>query len=75
MGTQLQLAGSSNVLQPAVGHYQKFYFHQQQEALATHFDFTSFSTWSFLRFLTTTFLHQGCFGQDKLYSMAPNFVV
>ena len=37
----LQLAGSSNVLWPG-HHYQKFKFHLQQEALAAHFDFTSF---------------------------------
>ena len=35
------LAGNSNVLRPG-HHYQKFKFHQQQEAMATHFDFTSF---------------------------------
>ena len=41
------VAGNSNVLQPG-HHYQNFKFHQQQEALAAHFDFTSFSAWLFL---------------------------
>ena len=57
------LAGNSNVLRPG-HHYQKFKFHQQQEALAAHFDFTSFSAQPFFRFLATTFFHQGCFGWD-----------
>ena len=35
------LAGNGNALRPG-HHYQKFKFHQQQEALAAHFDFTSF---------------------------------
>ena len=57
------LAGNINVLQP--GHYyQKFKSHQQQEALAAHFDFTSFSAQPFLDSWPQLFLHQGCFGWD-----------
>ena len=41
------LAGNSNVLWSR-HHYQKFKFHQQQEALAAHFDFISFSAQPFL---------------------------
>ena len=41
------MAGNSNVLRPG-HHCQKILFHQQQEALAAHFDFTSFSAWPFL---------------------------
>ena len=52
--------GNSNVLQPG-HHYQKFKFHQQQEALAAHFDFTSFSAWSFFRFLAAAFFTPGVF--------------
>ena len=59
-------AGNSNVLQPG-HHYQKFKFHQQQEALAAHFDFTSFSAQPFLDSWPQLFLHQGCFGCDKFY--------
>ena len=55
----------TSVLRPG-HHYQKFKFHQQQEALAAHFDFTSFSAQPFFRFLAATFLHQGCFGWDLL---------
>ena len=54
------LAGNGNVLQPG-HHYQKFKFHQQQEALATHFDFTSFSAKPFFRFLAATFFTPGVF--------------
>ena len=36
-------AGNGNVLWSG-HHYQKFKFHQLQEALAAHFDFTFFST-------------------------------
>ena len=61
--TVTTLAGNSNVLRPG-HHYQKFKFHQQQEALATHFDFTSFSAQSFLDSWPQLFLHQGCFGWD-----------
>ena len=50
----------SDVLRPR-HHYQNFYFHQQQEALATHFDFTSFSAWPFFRFLAATFFTPGVF--------------
>ena len=42
-------------------HYQKFEFHQQQEALATHSDFTSFSAQPFLDSWLQLVLHQGCF--------------
>ena len=38
--------------------------HQQQDALAAHFDFTSFSAWPFLDSWPQLFLHQGCFGWD-----------
>ena len=55
------VAGNSNVLRPG-HHYQKFKFHQQQEALAAHFDFTSFSARPFLNSWPQLFLHQGCFG-------------
>ena len=51
------LAGNGNVLWPG----QKFKFHQQQEALAAHFDFTSFSAWPFFRFLAATFFTPGVF--------------
>ena len=54
------MAGNGNVLRP--GHYQKFKFHQQQEALATHFDFTYFSAQPFLNSWPQLFLHQRCFG-------------
>ena len=54
------MAGNSNVLRP-VHHYQKFKFHQQQEALAAHFDFTSFSARPFFKFLATTFFIPGVF--------------
>ena len=47
-------AGNSNVLRPG-HHYQKFKFHQQQEALAAHFDFTFFSAQPFFKFLAVTF--------------------
>ena len=57
----------SNVLRPD-HHYQKFYFHQQQEALAAYFDFTPFSAWPF-RFLSATILHQGCFGWNFISFM------
>ena len=56
-----EVKGNSNVLRPG-HHYQKFKFHQQQETLAAHFDFTSFPAWPFFKFLAVTFLHQGCFG-------------
>ena len=55
------LAGNGNVLRPG-HHYQKFKFCQQQEALAAHFDFTSFSAQPFLNSWLQLFLHQGCFG-------------
>ena len=58
------LAGNSNVLRPG-HHYQKFKFHQQQEVLAAHFDFTSFSAQRFLDSWPQLFLHQGCFGWDN----------
>ena len=54
------LADNSNVLRPS-HHYQKFKFHQQQEALAAHFDFISFSARPFFRFLATTFFAPGVF--------------
>ena len=54
-------SGNGNVLRPG-HHYQKFKFHQQQEALAAHFDFTSFSAQPFLNSWLQLFLHQGCFG-------------
>ena len=63
----LPKSGSSNILRPG-HHYQKFKFHQQQEALAAHFDLTSFSAQPFFRFLTATFLHQGSFGWNYTYS-------
>ena len=50
----------SNVLRTG-HHYQKFKFHQQQEALAAHFDFTSFSAQPFFRFLAATFFTPGVF--------------
>ena len=54
------LAGNGNVLRP--GHpYQKFKFHQQQEALAAHFDFISFSAQPFFKFLAATFFTPGVF--------------
>ena len=53
-------AGNSNVLRPG-HHYQKFKFHQQQEALAAPFDFTSFSAQPFYRFLAATFFTPGVF--------------
>ena len=59
------LLGNSNVLLPG-HHYQKFKFHQQQEALAAHFDFTSFSAQPFLDSWLQPFLNQGCFGWDKV---------
>ena len=46
-------SGNGNVLRPG-HHYQKFKFHQQQEALAAHFDFTSFSAQPFFKFLAAT---------------------
>ena len=55
------LGGNGNVLRPG-HHYQKFKFHQQQEALAAHFDLTSFSAQLFLNSWPQLFLHQGCFG-------------
>ena len=65
------LAGNSNVLQP--GHYyQKFKLHQQQEALAAHFDFTSSSAWPFLDSWPQLFLHQGCFGWDDSLPLTDN---
>ena len=67
----ITVAGNSNVLRPG-HHYQKFKFHQQQEALAAHFDFTSFSTQPFFRFLATFFLHQGCFGWDYIMLLTTN---
>ena len=69
------LASNSNVLRP--GHrYQKFKFHQQQEALAAHFDFTSFSAQPFLDSWPQLFLHQGCFGWDSYsYSGIRQFLV
>ena len=54
----ITVVGNSNVLWLGY-HYQKFIFHQQQEALAAHFDFTSFSARPFFRFLAATFLHHG----------------
>ena len=59
------LAGNINVLLPG-HHYQKFKFHQQQEALAAHFDFTSFSARPFLDSWPQLFLHLGCFGWDYI---------
>ena len=53
-------SGYSNVLRPG-HHYQKFKFHQQQEALAAHFDFTSFLAQSIFRFLAATFFILGMF--------------
>ena len=49
-----------SVLRPG-HHYQKFKFHQQQEALAAHFDFTSFSAQPFFKFLAATFFTPGVF--------------
>ena len=54
------LAGNGNALRPG-HHYQKFKFHQQQEALAAHFDFTSFSAQPFFKFLAATFFTPGVF--------------
>ena len=54
------LAGNGNVLRPG-HHYQNFKFHQQQEALAAHFDFTSFSAQPFFKFLAATFFTPGVF--------------
>ena len=54
------LTGNGNVLRPG-HHYQKFKFYQQQEALATHFDFTSFSAQPFFKFLAATFFTPGVF--------------
>ena len=54
------MAGNGNVLRPS-HHYQKFKFHQQQEALAAHFDFTSFSAQPFFKFLAATFFTPGVF--------------
>ena len=53
-----QLTGNSNVLWPG-HHYQKFYFHQQQEALAAHILISHFLSMAFFRFFATTFLYQG----------------
>ena len=53
-------SGNGNVLRPG-HHYQKFKFHQQQEALAAHFDFTSFSAQPFFKFLAATFFTPGVF--------------
>ena len=53
-------AGGLDVLRPG-HHYQKFKFHQQQEALAAHFDFTSFSAQPFFKFLVATFFTPGMF--------------
>ena len=50
------LTGNGNVLWPG-HHYQKFKFHQQQEALAAHFDFTSFLAQPFFKFLAATFFY------------------
>ena len=57
----ITVVGNSEVLRPG-HHYQKFKFHQQQEVLAAHFDFTSFSAQPFLDSWPQLFLHQGCFG-------------
>ena len=54
------LAGNSNILRPG-HHYQKFKFHQQQEAFATHSDFISFSALPFFKFLAATFFTPGMF--------------
>ena len=43
--------------------YQKFEFHQQQEALTAPFDLTSFSL-AFLSFWPLLFYTQGVFGWD-----------
>ena len=51
-------SGNGNVLQPG-HHYQKFKFHQQQEALAAHFDFTSFSAQPFLNSWPQLFYTRG----------------
>ena len=53
-------SGNGNALRPG-HHYQKFKFHQQQEALAAHFDFTSFSAQPFFKFLAATFFTPGVF--------------
>ena len=52
------LVGNSNVLRPG-HHYQKFKFYQQQETLAVHFDFTSFSVWPFLNSWQQLFYTRG----------------
>ena len=49
------------------GHHQKFEFHQQQEALAAPFNFTSFSAWPLL-VLGCYFLHPGCFWLGCMYN-------
>ena len=67
------LAGSSNALRPG-HHYQKFKYHQQQKALAAHFDFTSFSAQPFLDSWPQLFLRQGCFGWD-LSKMASTYSI
>ena len=69
------LAGKSNVLRPG-HHYQKLKFHQQQEALAAHFDFTSFSAQPFFRFLAATFFTPGVFwlGYYVLYCCLSRYV-
>ena len=38
---------------------------KQQETLAAHFDFTSFSAWRFLDSWPQLFLYQGCLGWDN----------
>ena len=69
----ITVAYHGNVLQPG-HHYQKFKFHQQQEALAAHFDFTSFSVQPFLKFLAATFFTPGVFWLRYIisnYNMQP----
>ena len=60
-------AGNSNILWLS-HHYQKFKFHQQQETLAIHFDFTSVSARPFFRFLATTFFTPGVFWLGLIFS-------
>ena len=64
--------GNSNVLRPG-HHYQKFKFHQQQETLAAHFDFTSFSAQPFFRFLAATFFTLGVFWLRYLFLKIAQF--
>ena len=62
------MAGNSNVLRPG-HHCQKILFHQQQEALAAHFDFTSFSAWPFLDSWLQPFYTMGVLvGIHSIYS-------